>query len=168
MNKRETILKLIEEGLTSKQICEKVNLKISTIRYYREKGRSENCISRISQHRMRLKRKALDYSGGKCVRCGYKKCVVNLIFHHMDPLQKDCQIASGKTMSWEFTKTEVDKTILLCCLCHGELHSHLWELDQGIVSNQNRIRKEYIDKPLVFYKNEVEPNPDFRNNNRYK
>ena len=32
--------------------------------------------------------------GGKCIRCGYDKCLKALEFHHLDPSQKDFTISN--------------------------------------------------------------------------
>ena len=66
---------------------------------------------------------ALEYGGGQCQLCGYKKCSRALSFHHKDPAQKDFGLsASGLTRSWGKTKQELDKCILVCANCHMEIH----------------------------------------------
>ena len=71
--------------------------------------------------RQRTKLKAVQYLGGSCSKCGYNKCLGSLQFHHTDPSKKDFSI-SGKSISWDKIKTELDKCILVCSNCHGELH----------------------------------------------
>ena len=66
---------------------------------------------------------AVEYKGGKCVRCGYKKCVRALEFHHLDPDGKDFPVSSrGACKSWERIKEELGKCILVCANCHAEIH----------------------------------------------
>ena len=66
---------------------------------------------------------AIEYKGGKCVKCGYNKCNAALDFHHLDPTQKEFNLGShGHTRSWERMKVELDKCILLCANCHREIH----------------------------------------------
>jgi hypothetical protein len=77
--------------------------------------------------RQRTKQKAIDYKGGKCGLCGYSKSVWSLTFHHLDPTKKDFNISSGNCKSWERIKAEVDKCVLLCANCHGEVHAGLHE-----------------------------------------
>lgn len=79
----------------------------------------------VNKRRRLLKEKAVAYKGGKCENCGYCKCIWALQFHHKDPSQKEFRLSSGNTPSWEKTKTEADKCILLCANCHFELHSSL-------------------------------------------
>lgn len=69
---------------------------------------------------------AIKYKGGACQFCGYKKSVYALTFHHVDPTQKDFGIGGdGSTRSWERTKAELDKCVLLCANCHAEEHERL-------------------------------------------
>ena len=78
----------------------------------------------VIKWRIRTKQKLVDYKGGKCCICGYSLCLSNLIFHHSDPAEKDFGI-SGMSIGFEKLKTEVDKCVLLCCRCHGEVHDGL-------------------------------------------
>lgn len=71
--------------------------------------------------RQRTKLKALNYLGGKCMICGYDKCVGALHFHHKNPEEKDFNISS-KSVSWDKIQKELDKCILVCANCHSELH----------------------------------------------
>ena len=80
----------------------------------------------VKSSRRKLKIRGIDYLGGKCVTCGYNKCSRALHFHHVDPLEKDFNVAS-KIRAWDKIKNELDKCILLCSNCHAELH---YDLDQ--------------------------------------
>lgn len=79
------------------------------------------------------KRKCLNYKGDKCVICGYHKCVGSLSFHHLDPTQKDFRLSrwTGGSFS-EKIKKELDKCVLLCSNCHGEVHAGITELPVGL------------------------------------
>lgn len=68
--------------------------------------------------------KSIEYKGGKCQLCGYNKCKSSLSFHHLDPNEKDFSISS---VNWSFDriKNELDKCILVCTNCHGEIHEGL-------------------------------------------
>lgn len=77
----------------------------------------------VKVKRKRLKLQAVEYKGGQCEVCGYKKCVEALEFHHLDPTVKDFSISrDGNTRSWDKVKEEIDKCILLCSNCHREAH----------------------------------------------
>lgn len=74
--------------------------------------------------RKRTKIKLVEYKGGKCEICGYNKSINALHFHHLNPKEKDFSI-SGKSLSFEKLKTEVEKCILVCSNCHSEIHEGL-------------------------------------------
>lgn len=64
----------------------------------------------------------------KCAACGYNRCPAALEFHHINPEEKERTISLMRNYSAESIKKEVDKCVLLCCLCHREYHSGLIEL----------------------------------------
>lgn len=66
----------------------------------------------------------------KCIRCGYDRCVTNIDFHHTDPNEKDFTIASRVSVKRETLIAEINKCIILCKICHGELHAGLWQLTE--------------------------------------
>ena len=79
------------------------------------------CVSKI--RRFKTKKKAVDYKGGKCVRCGYDKHLAALEFHHTNPDEKDFNFGDIKNKKWDTIKDELDKCILLCSNCHRIEHS---------------------------------------------
>ena len=124
----ELVLEIKEycENHTIKEASLRFNISESTVKRYKNKipnnGRSLNNKSNyVINWRKRTKRKLVDYKGGKCVKCGYKKCIEALEFHHVDPNGKDFSVA-GKSLSFERMKKEVDKCILVCANCHKEIH----------------------------------------------
>jgi len=87
--------------------------------------RKNNTIA-VQKRRDNLKIMAVEYLGGCCSRCRYNKYIGALEFHHKDPSKKDFSIGEkGYTRSWEKTKTELDKCILLCSNCHREIHNEI-------------------------------------------
>ena len=70
----------------------------------------------------KIKRKCVEYKGGKCSKCGYNKCLSALEFHHLDPLKKEFGIRSKK-IKWDILKQELDKCLLVCANCHREIHA---------------------------------------------
>ncbi len=90
------------------------------------KDRAEYLKKAVAKRRKVLRAKAIEYGGSKCAVCGYDTCKRALSFHHKDPSQKDFGLsARGLTRSWEKTKTELDKCILVCANCHMEIHEGL-------------------------------------------
>ena len=98
------------------------------------KGQGRKCLSlckechnRNTIERGRRNKKIyIDYLGGKCKQCGYKKSIVALEFHHRDPIQKDPKFTSMRYWGLEKAKKELDKCDLLCSNCHREEHEGLW------------------------------------------
>jgi len=84
--------------------------------------RREYIIKAVSKRRKALRMKAIMYKGGKCSVCGYKKCISALDFHHLAGKGFGLS-ANGLTRSWEKTRIELDKCILVCANCHREIHS---------------------------------------------
>lgn len=78
----------------------------------------------VIEWRKRKKIELVEYKGGECEICGYKKSFRALEFHHKDPSKKDFTI-SGKSWSFERLKIEVDKCILVCSNCHAEIHDEI-------------------------------------------
>ena len=85
--------------------------------------RAEYLIKAVSQRRKKLREMAIKYKGGKCMICGYKRCSQALEFHHQSGRKEFGISRKGHTRSWEKTKKELDKCILLCANCHREKHS---------------------------------------------
>ena len=77
---------------------------------------------RTIEWQQQRKIEAINYKGGKCVKCGYNKYPGALDFHHLDPSKKDFAISRKKNCSFDIIKPELDKCILVCRNCHAELH----------------------------------------------
>lgn len=75
-----------------------------------------------------LKLQCIAYKGGKCQFCGYNKYYGSLAFHHTNPSQKDFGISDGRCYNLEKIKPELDKCILVCNNCHGEIHGGITKI----------------------------------------
>ncbi len=93
--------------------------------------RCKKCsVEAVQRRREKLKLLAVEYKGGECEVCGYKKCVNALEFHHIDPNEKEFGVGeNGYTRSIEAIKKELDKCILVCSNCHREIHAGLIDVD---------------------------------------
>ncbi|OGD66855.1 hypothetical protein A2442_02255 [Candidatus Campbellbacteria bacterium RIFOXYC2_FULL_35_25] len=90
-------------------------------------------IKAVAKRRKKLKEMAIEYKGGKCILCGYNKCIRALNMHHIDPNQKEFGLSSrGLTRSWEKVSRELDKCVLLCSNCHDEVHDGISQLPKEI------------------------------------
>lgn len=68
------------------------------------------------------KKRCVDYLGGRCVRCGYDRCIKAMTFHHRDPATKEFTISQMLDRAWAVLSAELDKCDLLCFNCHMEEH----------------------------------------------
>lgn len=102
-------------------------------------GRNSRCkkcsIKISSDFKKRQKLKAIEYKGGKCKFCGYNRCVYSLDFHHLNPNEKKFEIAHGIGRKWENLIEELDKCILVCRNCHGEIHEGLLNIGDSLMNN---------------------------------
>ena len=83
--------------------------------------------------------------GGKCVRCGYNKCLKALEFHHLDSSQKDFTISNDHFKLSEAVE-ESKKCILLCSNCHKELHDNLWSVQELKLEEKEEVEPYGVDK----------------------
>lgn len=120
--------KIIENGIEYR-ICSKCkNKKELVLNFYKPSPKKfyywcKSCINKNTIAVQQDKKiQALNYKGGKCIKCGYNKYAGALDFHHLDPSKKDFAISRRKNCSLETIKSELDKCILLCRNCHAETH----------------------------------------------
>lgn len=85
-----------------------------------------SCYRAIDYDRQRrIKAALVAEAGGKCVRCGYNRCLAALDFHHRDPQHKDPVLFKRKhrrAVIDPATRAELAKCDLLCANCHREVH----------------------------------------------
>lgn len=117
---KEQVLQLRAKGKTYKEISAITGLSKGTISYHCV-GKKQKLLYNVKR-RKKIKETLIAYKGGKCVKCGYKKCTSALEFHHKDPTNKSFSIAVNRSYTVEKLKKEVDKCILICANCHRELH----------------------------------------------
>jgi len=62
--------------------------------------------------------------GSSCWVCGYDRLWRNLCFHHIDPSKKLFTLSTRELMlKWDRVFQEMQKCILVCHNCHGEIHA---------------------------------------------
>lgn len=139
-NKRDeklVLLKKIEDDLPEnfeslkKKYCDILTTR--ELQYFKKKYRLINKIGLkrgeipkeyYSDRRRDIKKQLVEYKGGCCSVCGYNKSFRSLHFHHINPEEKDFTLGRkwGKLGFNETIKKELDKCILVCANCHGEIH----------------------------------------------
>jgi DNA-binding CsgD family transcriptional regulator len=83
---------------------------------------------RVKKYRQTVKEKLVEYKGGKCEKCSYKRCIAALDFHHKIPGEKDFGISQFRNLKWKTLLEEVDKCMLVCSNCHREIHNGFLEI----------------------------------------
>lgn len=116
-------------------ICSK-HLRGKQTLYCSTKCKNKQHQSYPAQKERGLRRKINLYqeAGGKCTRCGYKKNLASLSFHHLEAKTKDFKLDARSLSNRTLKKVmdEFKKCILLCHNCHAEVHNP--ELDVGRLS----------------------------------
>jgi 5-methylcytosine-specific restriction endonuclease McrA len=126
-NDKKELQSLYDEIGSLKKVAKLKGHAYETVRKYvviKEREKKLTSSERVILWRKRIKIKLIEYKGGKCEICGYDKCVRALQFHHKNPLEKDFSI-SGRSLSFDRLKIEVDKCMLVCSNCHCEIHDKL-------------------------------------------
>lgn len=133
----EKFQQLYDEGKNMKEIGNLLNWSRKTVARYVVRPEKIKLtpeefkirrVKNVVNWRKRLKVKAVEYKGGKCMynNCGYNKCISALEFHHLNPNEKDFSLSErGNCVSWEKVKVELDKCILVCANCHREIHEEI-------------------------------------------
>jgi hypothetical protein len=78
--------------------------------------------------RKRIKQEAVNYKGGKCIRCGYNKCLAALHFHHRNRNEKIYEMNMSQRTSLKSIKAELDKCDLVCANCHAEIEQEYYDV----------------------------------------
>lgn len=121
---------------------------------------------RVINWRKRTKHKMVMAMGGQCQICGYKKCDEALEFHHLDPSQKDMAFGKFRANPVSIQKLipELKKCILVCSVCHKEIHAGITELPENFaqldeavllksqydVLQEQKTRKETFKKDRIW------------------
>jgi transposase len=83
----------------------------------------------VTQWRRRAKQILVADAGGRCVCCGYDRCLAALGFHHVDPKTKRFQLGGrGLARALDVLREEAAKCVLVCANCHAELETGLRRL----------------------------------------
>jgi len=113
------------------KICKTCQVLLPIDDFYVYKGghkfnpNCKECMKKREAERQReLKKAAIEYKGGSCIRCGYSKFYGALEFHHRDKASKLFSISRrrGYSLSGEVLE-ELDKCDLLCSNCHREVEN---------------------------------------------
>ena len=104
--------------------------------------------------RVYRKKRAIEYLGGKCEKCG-RTDLVTLTFHHINPHLKSYNISDwiagrhNSNASWEAVKQELGKCMVLCLNCHRIEHEHGHELKEFLPYLSKKQRKLLEEEVLT-------------------
>jgi hypothetical protein len=108
----------------------------------RPRWRCKRCIGEaVARRKRRVRRTLIDAAGSRCAICGYDRCVPNLHFHHVDPARKRLELGSHRGVSLARFMDELERCVLLCANCHGEVEAGL------VPSPQARARFDGPPRP---------------------
>ena len=152
---KDLLEELLRQKLPTRKIAAKVGRSEKTVLYWERKygllpafasygnGRrtrfpgemAEAMAQEPTNHRRRLKARAIAYKGGSCVLCGYSKCAAALEFHHVDKGTKTFGLSrNGIIRPWESIREELDKRILLCSNCHREVEARVKTIPDNLLT----------------------------------
>jgi len=94
--------------------------------------RAQYLIKAVAKRRRKIKTLAIEYKGGICQICGYKKYQGALDLHHINGKKEFGIGDKGYTRSWKKVKAELNKCILVCANCHRELEAGITQLPKEI------------------------------------
>lgn len=108
-----------------RQISDMIGCSRNGVRHHLSaEYRKDGTQKKTAKHRERRKR-IIELAGGKCIVCGYNKCLAALDFHHKVPSEKERSMSYFLHCKEEKALAEMEKCLLLCCRCHRELHDDL-------------------------------------------
>jgi hypothetical protein len=88
--------------------------------------RCKRCVGEyVTRRKQRVRRTLVKEAGGRCCICGYDRCSLNLVFHHVDPSKKSFGLSMGTTKALRAYREEAKKCVLVCNNCHGEIEAGL-------------------------------------------
>jgi hypothetical protein len=79
----------------------------------------------VTRRKQAVKERLIEEGGGCCTVCGYDRCTFNLTFHHVDPKTKSFGMSMRSTKALAAYLEEIQKCVLVCANCHGEIESGL-------------------------------------------
>lgn len=91
------------------------------------------------RRKRRIRQKIEQIVGYSCWICGYDKCKRNIHFHHVNEETKSFGLTARELMlKWDRIWPEMQKCIVLCGNCHGEVHEGIISEEEVKVLHQTR------------------------------
>lgn len=90
----------------------------------------------------------VDYKGGRCEVCGYRRCIGAMDFHHRNPKRKRFALSQCFAHEWLLIERELDGCALLCANCHREYHAGLTSLPVGM--SDDEVDQTHAERVAIF------------------
>lgn len=108
-----------------------------------------NSYKNTQRWRFKARRWATEYAGGKCQSCSYDAYQGNLIFHHLFDKEYEVSRLINGCASWEVILKEINKCVMICANCHGEIHAGLRECPTiDLELRQETLKKLLAERPI--------------------
>jgi hypothetical protein len=102
--------------------CWKCGRHTPEVAFYHGQSACKSCTNRSKADRdIALKKKAIEYKGGRCHRCGYAGHYAAFDFHHLQ--DKAMSWNMMRNTGWDGVCKELDKCELVCANCHRVIHA---------------------------------------------
>jgi len=90
----------------------------------RKVWRCKRCVGEaVTRRNQKLRKILVTEAGGRCVNCGYARCIINLTFHHRVPSEKSFSMSAKTGRSLAAFREEARKCVLLCANCHADVEA---------------------------------------------
>ena len=106
--------------MTRKFTCDCGVAYVPNPKYQDYRVKCDKCIKATKA--AEVKKRAVEYLGGKCVDCEKEYPPVVFDFDHIDPTQKSFKISGKAIYRWHEIQKELDKCALRCANCHRLRH----------------------------------------------
>jgi hypothetical protein len=165
MIKKDVLIQLVSQGLSSRKIAVHLSVCQATIKHWLKKyglktqhngpghiynvaqcivcGRSTKSQRKLCPthyqrlRRYRTKKRAVEILGGKCIKCGWSGRLAGYEFHHIGG-DKSFEIGNVRGKRWSSIRKELAKCELWCATCHRIFHS---KDDEDLMESLNQVYK---------------------------
>lgn len=120
---KKTVYRVLHKYGIPLQITKHNNCLICGKEIKKGRRRCDTCNTKI--RRYRAKKAAVEYLGGKCIKCGWSGNLAVFDFHHREQKNKDFNPSANQLANrpWDEVKKELGKCDLLCSNCHRLEHN---------------------------------------------
>lgn len=120
-----------------KKYCSKRCKNLWYQKKIRKEFKEKTGVSLQSKKGIKIKLLIINELGGCCSKCGYKKNISALEFHHVNSYDKkfNVDLRTFSNHNIDIIRKELKKCVLVCSNCHQEIHNP--HLDMENVVNLN-------------------------------